>query len=203
VDAQFVVHDGRLVVAHPAGPDGVVDGVGVFADRRQNLLVGLRLGTGRELSLVQLGERSLRDDLANSTNAGDERLAVAFSVEIVRVNRRRGERARGVESDFAATLRTELCRPDGEGVIDGRVGEAVIEEVARAEVELQVGSRRRLVRANEAARLGDVRGERAAIEEKPLRDVAEPVGVFERVARVRLERRRREQVVLEVLPDAR
>ena len=68
---------------------------------------------------------------------------------------------------------------------------------------LEIGCRLVRARSNESAGLGDVRRQGAALEQGILREVAEPGGVVDRVRARRLVEHAREEVILQVAPDAR
>jgi len=136
----------------------------------------------------------------------DEDVEVGLLGQVTGIDGRRGDRVVRPEGDPAATLRPELCHADGEAVALLGVVEPVSHEVRRGEVELQVrgvepsGPR---FGPREPTRFGDVRRERPPLEQEVLRVVPERLGVVERHGFGRAVDVEREQVVLEVPPDAR
>jgi hypothetical protein len=84
---------------------------------------------------------------------------VLVVLEVLRVDARRGQRIGGAQREAAAAARRDERRSHREAAALG-LQEAVLHEVRGPEVQLQVGRRQIAARAQEAAGLGDVRGER-------------------------------------------
>jgi Zn-dependent protease with chaperone function len=140
---QLRVDDGvRIAVrAHRAGADRVVDRLGLAADEHVDGRVTLRFRALPRRGAVPGREGLLGEDLAREPHAFAHHLEVeAFRVaEVVGFDARLGRGVGVGEVQAAAALRPQEAGVHGEAVA-GQLVAAVVVELRRHEVELQVGA---------------------------------------------------------------
>ncbi len=154
----------------------MVDGAGLAAYECLDLLIALHRATREYLDAAIRIERLAGQHLARRLHAFHHRVHIVRMGQIIRFDQRIGGRVRALESDVAAALRSQVAHVQRVAMTEhgerrARQITAVLVQMRRREMKLQIGNRLARVALHETATLRRIGRERA----RSMQQIAEQV----------------------------
>jgi len=197
---QLRINHRHSIIAHLARSHRVIAGFERAADESRHFFITIRLRGGPQLLAAIRREGIGLRDLARQLESCEDHRKIAFTAEIVGLNRRRRRWVIRPQADLSVTFGMFEHDPDGKAMTGGIV-ETVSHVKNRREHELDVGSVQVCPGLDESARLGDVGAERAALQEQIVDYIPELLRIGQADGLRTFVVHGHQMMILQVLPD--